>query len=38
MNTKNQGNQVNLVDILLYLLRHWYLFVICIGLAVGYAY
>ena len=38
MSTKNQSNQVNLIDILLYLLRHWYLFVICAGIAVAYAY
>ena len=32
------SNQVNLIDILLYLLRHWYLFVLCAGIAVAYAY
>ena len=38
MNANAKSNQVNLIDILLYLLRHWYLFVLCAGIAVGYAY
>ena len=38
MNSKQKNNQVNLVDILFYLLRNWYWFAICAGLAVGYAY
>ena len=36
MKTKN--NQLNLLDIFFYLLRNWYWFVLCIVLAVGYAY
>ena len=37
-NSKNRNNQVNLVDILLYLLRYWYWFLLCIGIAVGITY
>ena len=33
-----QSNQVNIVDIFLYLLRHWYWFIICAAIAIGYAY
>ena len=36
--SKNRNNQVNLVDILLYLLRYWYWFLLCIGIAVGITY
>ena len=42
MNTTQKKNvrneQVNLVDLFFYLLSHWYWFVICIGLAVGFAW
>ena len=37
-NLKKGGNQVNLVDLLLYLLRYWYWFLLCIGIAVGITY
>ena len=37
MNEKN-NNQVNLVDIFFYLLAHWYWFVACVLICVGYAY
>ena len=38
-NKKNTSNNpVNIVDLLLYLLRYWYWFVLCIGIAVGYSY
>ncbi|MBO6081559.1 MAG: polysaccharide biosynthesis tyrosine autokinase, partial [Bacteroidales bacterium] len=36
---KNSHNeQINLVDLFFYLLSHWYWFVICAGLALGYAW
>ena len=40
MQTKNKQNkdQVNLVDLFFYLLNHWYWFLLCILLAVGFAY
>ena len=38
MNQKQKGSQLNLVDIFFYFVRNWYWFVLCIGLAVGYAY
>ncbi len=37
-NTSNNNTQVNIVDIFFYLLRNWYWFLLCIGIAVGYAY
>ena len=33
-----RGEQVNLVDLFFYLLNHWYWFLICAALAVGYAW
>ena len=36
--TNTKKDQVNLVDLFFYLLRYWYIFLICIVLAVGYAY
>ena len=33
-----KSNQVNLVDIFLYLLRYWYWFVLCIAVAMGVTY
>ena len=38
MNEKKTNASVNLVDLFFYLLSHWYLFVICVVLCVGYAY
>ena len=38
MNPTQKSNQINLIDILFYLLRNWYWFVLCAGIAVGYAY
>ena len=39
MQTRKQNtSQVNLIDIFFYLLNHWYWFVICIVIAMGYAY
>ena len=40
MQTKNKQSkdQVNLVDLFFYLLSHWYWFLLCILLAVGFAY
>ena len=38
MSKQTQKNQINLVEIFFYLLRHWYWFVICAGIAVAYAY
>ena len=35
---KQNASQVNLIDIFFYLLNHWYWFVICIVIAMGYAY
>ena len=36
---KNSHNeQINLVDLFFFLLNHWYWFVICVALAVGYAW
>ncbi|MBR1678261.1 MAG: chromosome partitioning protein ParA, partial [Bacteroidales bacterium] len=36
---KNSRNeQINLVDLFFFLLNHWYWFLICIALAVGYTY
>ena len=35
---KDTKNRINLVDLFLYLLNHWYWFVICIALCMGYAY
>ena len=37
-NKTANGTPVNIVDLLIYLLRYWYWFVLCIGVAVGYAY
>ena len=37
-NSKKVNNQVNLVDILLYLLRYWYWFLLCVLVAVGITY
>ena len=38
-NTKNKKEtSVNLLDIAIYLLAHWYWFVLCIGIAAGYTY
>ena len=34
----NNTNRVNLVDLFLYLLSHWYWFVLCAALCGGYAY
>ena len=36
--TNTKKDQVNLVDLFFYLLRYWYIFLICIVLAVAYAY
>ena len=36
--TKKNTNQVNLLDILYYLLGHWYWFVLCVAVAVSYSY
>ena len=36
--SKKVNNQVNLVDILLYLLRYWYWFLLCVLVAVGITY
>ena len=33
-----KSNQVNLVDIFLYLLRYWYWFILCIAVAMGITY
>ena len=38
MSKQTQKNQINLVEVFFYLLRHWYWFVICAGIAVAYAY
>ena len=38
MNPTQKSNQINLIDILFYILRNWYWFVLCAGIAVGYAY
>ena len=35
---QNNTNRVNLVDLFLYLLSHWYWFLLCAALCVGYAY
>ena len=35
---QNNTNRVNLVDLFLYLLSHWYWFVLCAALCGGYAY
>ena len=35
---KDTKNRINLVDLFLYLLNHWYWFVICVILCMGYAY
>ena len=36
--TSSNGGQVNLIDLFFYLLSYWYWFVLCAGLAVGYAW
>lgn len=36
INTKN--NRINLIDLFLYLLSHWYWFLLCAALCLGYAY
>ncbi|MBR5660169.1 MAG: polysaccharide biosynthesis tyrosine autokinase [Bacteroidales bacterium] len=40
MQNKNNKNkdQINLVDLFFYLLSHWYWFVLCVALALGYTY
>ena len=38
MKASSQNTQVNIVDILLYLLRNWYWFLLCIGISVAFAY
>ena len=38
MQTKNSNNSVNLIDLFFYLLAHWYWFVLCVILCVGFAY
>jgi uncharacterized protein involved in exopolysaccharide biosynthesis len=38
MNEKRNNGSVNLVDLFFYLLSHWYLFVICVAVCVGFAY
>ena len=38
MNEKNNNSTVNLVDLFFYLLSHWYLFVVCVAISVGFAY
>ena len=38
MNEKNNNSTINLVDLFFYLLSHWYLFVICVAVCVGFAY
>ena len=35
-NTRNE--QINLVDLFFYLLNHWYWFLICAAIALGYAW
>ena len=37
-NNSNNTASVNLVDLFLYLLSHWYWFVLCVALCGGYAY
>ena len=34
---EEKGLEVNLVDIFFYLLRFWYLYVICVGIVVAFA-
>ena len=38
MQEKVNNNRVNLIDLFLYLLSHWYWFVLCAALCGGYAY
>ena len=35
---KSKNEQINLVDLFFYLLNHWYWFLICVAIAVGYAW
>lgn len=35
---ENNNNQINLVDLFFYLLRHWYWFFACVAVCVGFAY
>ena len=39
-NTKknSRGEQINLVDLFFFLLSHWYWFLICVAIALGYAW
>ena len=34
----NNNSHINLVDLFLYLLSHWYWFLLCVLLCCGYAY
>ena len=34
----SKNNHINIADLFLYLLRNWYWFVLCVGIACGYAY
>ena len=38
MQENKNNNRVNLVDLFLYFLSHWYWFVLCVAIAGGYAY
>ena len=38
MQENKNNNSVNLVDLFFYLLGHWYWFLICVAICVGYAY
>ena len=38
MQKNNTSGQVNLIDLFFYLLAHWYWFVLCVVLCVGFAY
>ena len=35
---KSRNEQINLVDLFFFLLSHWYWFLICVAIALGYAY
>ena len=38
MQETNNNSRINLVDLFVYMLGHWYWFVLCVALCVGYAY
>ena len=38
MQETNNNSRINLVDLFLYMLGHWYWFVLCVALCAGYAY